>query len=42
VTSDHGELLGENGNYGHFGEHPILHSVPWFEIRRKNSGDIIE
>jgi hypothetical protein len=40
VTSDHGELLGENGNYGHFGEHPILHSVPWFEIRRKNSGDI--
>lgn len=34
VTSDHGELLGEGGFYGHFPQsnHPILREVPWLEI----------
>lgn len=34
LTSDHGELLGEDGKLGHpvgF-DHPILREVPWFEI----------
>lgn len=35
ITSDHGELLGEDGLYGHetYFNHPILRIVPWFEIR---------
>lgn len=34
ITSDHGELLGENNLWGHFGgsENRILKTVPWFEI----------
>lgn len=34
ITSDHGELLGENGSYGHKPncDHPILREVPWLEI----------
>ncbi|KXB07006.1 hypothetical protein AKJ52_01185 [candidate division MSBL1 archaeon SCGC-AAA382C18] len=34
VTSDHGELLGEGGFYGHYpkSNHPILREVPWLEV----------
>jgi hypothetical protein len=33
ITSDHGELLGEDGRYLHGGEpHPILCELPWFEV----------
>lgn len=33
VTSDHGELLGEDGRYGHFEEnHPVLRQVPWLVV----------
>jgi len=36
VTSDHGELLGENGMYEHPSEmrHPLLNTVPWLEVKR--------
>lgn len=34
VTSDHGELLGENNQYGHPNdENPILLEVPWLEVK---------
>ncbi len=32
ITADHGELLGEDGLYGHGYPHPLLRNVPWFEI----------
>lgn len=34
VTSDHGEMLGENNYYGHsyMPPHPVLNEVPWLEI----------
>jgi len=34
ITSDHGEMLGENGKYGHgnISKSSILKAVPWFEI----------
>lgn len=34
ITSDHGELLGEQGLYGHrdYNDVPILFEVPWLEI----------
>ncbi len=34
ITSDHGELLGEDGFYGHIFDysHPALLEVPWFEV----------
>ena len=33
ITSDHGELLGEDGRYLHGGmPHPILCELPWFEV----------
>jgi len=34
ITADHGELLGEDGKYGHPGNfrHPKLLEVPWLEI----------
>jgi len=34
VTADHGELLGDDGTYGHPGwsEHPKLREVPWLEV----------
>ena len=33
ITSDHGELLGENGRYLHGGfPHPILCELPWLEV----------
>ena len=33
ITSDHGELLGENGRWGHLGlEVPELRIVPWVEL----------
>lgn len=37
VTSDHGELLGEDGCYAHqYGSnHPLLKEVPWFTIEKK-------
>jgi len=38
ITSDHGELLGEDANvFGHppgYG-HPMLREVPWFEVRNE-------
>lgn len=35
ITSDHGEYLGELGDYGHLSKlyDPILLEVPWFRIR---------
>ena len=43
ITSDHGELLGEEGKYGHPGNfrHPKLLEVPWLEIDkgRKKVGE---
>ena len=33
ITSDHGELLGENGKFGHGIEHPVVREVPWFEVK---------
>ncbi len=32
VTSDHGELLGEDGFYSHQFDHPLLREVPWLQI----------
>jgi len=32
VTADHGELLGENGLYGHLFHNPSLKEVPWLEV----------
>lgn len=32
VTSDHGELLGEDGCFEHDYNHPKLHEVPWLEV----------
>lgn len=36
VTSDHGELLGENGYYGHsyVPRHEQITMVPWFEVAK--------
>ena len=38
ITSDHGERLGEKGNYGHGGkrEESVV-EVPWFEIQKNNA-----
>ena len=34
VTSDHGELLGEYGQFGHiYGDVPELRKVPWVEMK---------
>jgi len=47
ITADHGEMLGEKGNYGHFNAHrnlrqikseierKVLREVPWLEIQLK-------
>ena len=33
ITSDHGERLGEGGDYGHSGQRDkIIIEVPWLEI----------
>ncbi|UCH72366.1 MAG: hypothetical protein JSW62_02115 [Thermoplasmatales archaeon] len=33
ITSDHGERLGEGGDFGHSGQHDkIITEVPWYEI----------
>ncbi|MEM4781772.1 MAG: methyltransferase domain-containing protein [Halalkalicoccus sp.] len=34
ITADHGELLGENGYYGHsyVPDHEAVSTVPWFEV----------
>lgn len=32
ITADHGELLGENGKYGHEHNHPLLKRIPWLEV----------
>lgn len=37
VTSDHSELLGEEGRYGHDSAHEkcdLLYEVPWLEIQK--------
>lgn len=39
ITSDHGELIGENGNYNHDWDRDktgVLRKVPWFEWRALN------
>lgn len=41
VTSDHGDFLGENGNFDHYpgSKHPLLLEVPWLKVRNtKNVG----
>jgi len=37
VTTDHGELLGENGIWGHpiDSNHPALWKIPWFEVKKQ-------
>lgn len=37
VTSDHGDILGENGLYGHpaWSQHPLQLEVPWLEIKKR-------
>lgn len=34
LTADHGELLGEDNDFGHGlnRDHPLLRNVPWFEV----------
>lgn len=34
ITSDHGELLGENGVFGHIlkSDNKLLRNVPWLEV----------
>lgn len=41
LSSDHGELIGERGRYGHSIEidHPSLRIVPWFEAKEVREGD---
>lgn len=36
ISADHGELLGEDGEFGHKpgSENPILREVPWFEVEK--------
>lgn len=42
ITSDHGELLGEDGRYLHGGfPHPILCELPWLEVD-DTVGDVTE
>jgi len=37
VTSDHGELLGEDGLYAHSRiNHPELREVPWLVVTKDN------
>jgi hypothetical protein len=41
VTSDHGEFLGENGNFDHHpgSKNPLLLEVPWLKVENaKNVG----
>ena len=41
VTSDHGDFLGENGNFDHYSgsKHPLLLEVPWLKVKNtKNVG----
>lgn len=33
ISSDHGELLGEDGLYGHNKNHELIRIVPWAEIQ---------
>ncbi|WP_418284048.1 hypothetical protein [Halorubrum sp. DTA46] len=42
ITSDHAELLGELGQYGHFlgVPHPALKKVPWVETTAEDHGTI--
>lgn len=32
ISSDHGELIGEQERYGHVVRHPKIRTVPWFEV----------
>lgn len=39
ITSDHGEMLGEDDKFGHPGilngyRHPKLNTIPWFEVKK--------
>jgi hypothetical protein len=42
ISSDHGEVLGENGLYGHWphSKNQILREVPWFVIKNNKGKDI--
>ena len=45
ITSDHGERLGENGEFFHEAietDNPVLREVPWLEIEKDESGDVDE
>jgi hypothetical protein len=32
ITADHGEKIGEENKYHHDTPHPVLYTVPWFEL----------
>jgi hypothetical protein len=42
ITSDHGELLGENGDYSHSpgSSNPILLNIPWFVLEKQSAEPI--
>jgi len=44
VTSDHGELLGENGCFSHptGSDHPILRQVPWLIIEKRTANPLTQ
>lgn len=44
ITSDHGEYLGESGDYGHLAQlyDPILLEVPWFKVKTVKKVDTKE
>ena len=44
VTSDHGELLGENRCYSHFeqSENPLLRNIPWWQITKSQTDPLPE
>ena len=44
ITSDHGELLGENKEYSHYpgSSNPLLQQIPWLVIEKKDALPIPE
>ena len=40
ITADHGQLLGEGGEYGHVvGPRPLLFEVPWLVLSERTGGE---